>query len=365
MTLEEALWFLDWSLDQDGCVILRKGPRRVEDIIGIAQFIQWLGFTPLCFLPGSNVNLNWILEQSTDHRNLVFSLGPPLLGEAQLDSELAQDTGFLAPDKFKRAKAITDCVRSPTIPSVNILKTGFDDTLRRAWCLQNLVGSQSADGPFNEPERFDFHARLGVLMAHLHSHPVLMDPPLRAHAWYLGRVQRAVTWLVGRQFDETTGNRVRDATRRLLEIVDDGPTSIIHGDLMDHNMFVFSNPRQKTLLITGIIDWESCQWQGDPRAEALLTAWWAAGEHTDKADPRIFHQVLQHYHEANPPSPIDPDQLDPLLMLADLTWYVTVLPFTSLCEISRLEHRRASILKILEHVESRASYLPQGWEEPR
>ena len=345
--------YLDLPIEK-GLVQLRTGPRHIDDIDEIAEFVRSLSIRPLEFFRTSNVNLSWRVDHAGEQA--VFSLGPKLVGDALLPKRLAHESGFLSPLKFIHARSLSHHARIAGIPTPQVIRAGTNG-IDRPWCLQELARGQDAIEVSSENRRVVL-TELGTLMARLHNLETICLEPMTMDAWYRRRVRLATDWLVKKRLmSKQDSDKVRAVVESLLSRVSDSVLTPIHGDLIEHNVFVqIKNGRPR---ISDITDWETCLNRADPRYEALLTAWWAAGEF--EGDPKIFQVIMNAYHASDPPTPIDCAELDDLLMLADLTWYVNVLPFTYLRERHRFDSRYKSIQHILSCHEQGLGYLPPGW----
>jgi len=365
-TDEEAIAYLGLKVDQQGRLKLRTGTSQpITDAIGLANFIQSLELAGHQFIKTSNVNLSWkILYKG---HKAILSIGPKLVGPARLSDGLASESGFL--DRYKYAKIHAACqsVRPLGVPCPEWLRVGNHDQLDRSWGIQRVVEGDNLGDIWNDlkqHEQLQIITDLAKLVAQLHkstaSEKLVVDHHFRN--WFLNRVTGAVEWLKDQsELIDDMDQLIIEQTKYLLDRVIPTPLTCIHGDILFHNIFV--EKRGPRWNIVGLIDWETVTQPAAPVYDALLGAWWMAGEAEEDNDPELFSRFASRYNEAMQVEiiPQDRQQLDYTLKLVDLTWYLQVLPFTKLFESHRYEHRFEAVNLILGRIQSDRPYLPDDF----
>ena len=368
----------------DECVQLRTGERFISDIHEIANYIR-LVIRPerIEFIADSNVNLSWYT--TIDGIPRILTLGPKLIGQADLDPMTSRESGFLDPDKFDRIKKICAQVSGQSdIPCPRVHHAEFVPRLNRALAIQDMAGGVNlakliAGKPMaprgeqirslGREQKMIAMRNTGRLLVDLHTIPQMDDqdshyPPrqLTREMWYMTRATLALRWLANAWiFEPKEVDAIMNVVVTLLDETTGPAPCLIHGDLIAHNIFV--DPTDPELTIRNVIDWETACEAGDPHHDTILTAWWMAGEGNEDEGPKVFSTIISEYNDHCPTElKIDNQQLDKLLMLADLTWHLNVLPFTCLCETNRRNLRVQSVRRILDAFHENERYLPKDWK---
>jgi hypothetical protein len=364
-TDSQAIEYLGLPVDDRGELKMRSGATRpIRDLVGLANKIKYLvRDQEIRFIDTSNVNLNWIVDQGTNAHILTFS--PRLTGQADLPMELAQETGFLDPGKFQKIKAISDRARLFGIPSPVWHVTEYDIALRRAWGTQEIVHGENLGDIWDELKRHEQTQILGDLArlaAKMHTMTIMPHHVDEHRHWYQRRIKMSVDWLLRHDLLEPIvyGTIIQE-TESLFSDMPSRPLCTTHFDILFHNIFVRQNEAHWE--ITGLIDWETSSMIGCPTYDALLAAWWMAGEDQPGHDPVVFSHFVKTYNQAlgSPGIPTDPQALDAVLKLVDLTWYLQVLPFTHAREPQRREPRLKAVHKILNRISNSKQYLPEDF----
>ena len=365
-TDKEAIDYLGLTVNEKYRLKLRTGTSQpLTDAIGLANFIQSLELGGHQFIKTSNVNLSWQIFYMS--YQAILSVGPKLVGPAQLPDHLASEAGFLDPYKYAKIHSVCQTVRPLGIPCPEWLRVGYHDQLNRSWGIQRVVeGDNLGDiwGDLKRDEQLQIITDLAKLLAQLHTvtaskHQV---DDFRFRNWFLNRVAGAVEWLKDQnQLIDNMDQLIIEQTKYLLDRVTPTPLACVHGDILFHNVFV--EKRNSRWLITGLIDWETVAQPAAPVYDALLGAWWMAGEAEEDNDPELFSCFSARYNQAMQVEiiPHDPQQLDHLLKLVDLTWYLQVLPFTKLFESHRYDHRFEAVNLILGKIQNSRPYLPDDF----
>ncbi|MFH1142521.1 MAG: aminoglycoside phosphotransferase family protein [Candidatus Uhrbacteria bacterium] len=367
-TPEEAIEFLGLPMNDQGELIMRSGATRpIQDPIELANFVKQKVCYQITYIPTSNVNLNWRI--SGHSRDWILSISPKLVGVAILPKDLATETGFLDPDKFQKIKLLRDLVWSPGSPCPRWHEAGFSVRLQRAWGIQEAVQGENLGDIWKQLERHEQMQILGDLARMTESIHIRTVVPTQSidharWAWYLNRIKMSCRWLVqNNQIKKDMADDIERQSKFLLSRTPNRALSCIHSDILFHNVFV--RQTRSRWEITGLIDWETASRVGCPNYDALLGAWWMAGEDAPNRDPEVFSHFLISYNRDRALGflwiPEDPQILDLMLKLVDLTWYLQVLPFTKAREPQRYKPRFESLNLILGKIKNGQPHLPDDF----
>ena len=236
--------------------------------------------------------------------------------------------------------------------------------MNRAWGIQEIVHGENLGNIWDklkEHEQMQIIGDLASLVARLHRVTMATDRSTELFRcnWYRGRIDGAVEWLVeqGKIAPEMRGEISRAAMPLVMQTPHRVP-GCIHGDILFHNIFVKQVGARWE--IEGLIDWETLHTSGCPSYDALLGAWWMADEDTDQRRPEIFAHFIKTYNQAVATAaiPTNPQDLDLLLKLVDMTWYLQVLPFTLAREPQRFKPRFEAVTRILDKIRDNEPHLP-------
>jgi Ser/Thr protein kinase RdoA (MazF antagonist) len=360
----ETAWRYLGIVPENGQARLRKSLVTIPDIVEVAAFVRDLGVRVCLFRGDSNINLTWLVDDPM-HGPGVLSLGPKLSGLDVAHQCIAGEAGFLAIGKFNRVRVVCHAAREAGFPCPAVWGAGFDDTLQRAWILQEQAPGVNLEKVWQDmphDQRLALVYRLGGLLVRLHdlkteplARQLNLPIPKSPSEWYTRRVGLALDYLQETGlYTPTQAERILTALHGLLNQVTLSRLSPLHGDILHHNLFVRQEASGWT--IASVIDWETVVVAGDPAYDVILGAWWMAGEHD--GDPQVFEAMVDGYNAAAPPVlQIGRARIEPILALAELTWYLNVLPLTHLRESSGLARRMRNIERVIAAVLENHPYL--------
>ena len=365
-TEADAIEFLGLHVTSDNELIMRsKATRPIQDLVDLANFVRVTAVGQIEFLRDSNVNLNWLVRNGNNKR--ILTIGPKITGPAILTDTLALETGFLDPYKLCKIQRICDNLRRFGILCPTWGHADFHSALGRAVGQQQVIEGENLDYVWKHlklHEQMEIIQDLASLTAKMHTVTTsaqFANDDAR-WKWYLHRAEVACEWLLQNgQITEDMRQEILSSIKFLLSRTRTRALCTIHGDILFHNVFV--RKRGSRWEIVGLIDWETAHGIACPVTDALLGAWWMAGEDGSNQHPEIFARFIKAYNAAmgDKVIPTDAAQLDLTLKLVDLVWYLQVLPFTHLREPQRYEPRFESVNLILGKTKNSKPHLPANF----
>jgi aminoglycoside phosphotransferase (APT) family kinase protein len=335
------------SQSNNTTVSLRTHSTEIPDIRGIADFVIAQQLQVEAFIGLSNVNLSWRVRLSGGSTPMVLSLGPKLSLFDSLCLANPTEMSYLDPDKFLKAQAVCQAAHSVGVPCPKVIRAGFDMNLKRAWMIQEHAKGINLANIWNTlslQRRWELAHQIGELLASLHTSDAVeglveelgLDLPSNSQEWYKRRISKALQTLKEMvAYSTKEVERISSVADVLLERVTLSPPSLLHGDILHHNIFVEQEgSKHQRWYISSIIDWETAVVGGDPCYDTILGAWWMSSKlgtwNVMKGGPEIFSAVVEGYKASmtDESRMLEAEQLNEILALAELTYYVNILPFT-------------------------------------
>lgn len=131
-----------------------------------------------------------------------------------------------------------------------------------------------------------------------------------------------------------------------------GPIGLIHGDILQKNLMI-ARTLDGEWQLTSIIDWETARIGGDTLYDLLLGAWWLSSKmgswHELRGTRDAFYSVVGGYTAIRGGGVWLGVNLPRLLELAELTFYLTTLPYlASARPLNMVSARKARVMEIVE-----------------
>ena len=365
-------------------VPLRTHSAEISDIRGIADFVIMQQLQVEAFIGLSNVNLTWQVWLSDSSTPMVLSLGPKLSLFDSLCLANATEMSYLDPDKFLKAQAVCLAAHGVGIPCPKVIKAGFDTNLKRAWMIQERARGMNLVDVWNtlsRPQRWELAHEIGGLLASLHmseaterlAEELGLDLPSSSGHWYKRRISKALQVLEEMDaYSVAEVRRISSVVDALLERVALGSPSLLHGDVLHHNVFVEQEQSEYRLWsVSSVIDWETSVVGGDPYYDMILGAWWMSSKlgtwDVMNGGPEIFSALVAGYGDSmtDESRAFEAKQINEQLALAELTHYVNILPFT-ICQLGAkaAAQRKKRIETIVKASETGVPYY-EAWRSIR
>lgn len=338
-----------------------------QEIRCIEDFVASCQLKLEAFIKSSNINLSWRVMHHNEKRPFIFSLGPKLSSVGPFSSSDLKGISYLDPKKYIKAKAASKFAKKFKVVCPNIRASGYDKKLQRAWIIQEYaIGTKLYDvwDSLSCQQKKEVTYKTGQMLALLHSNRFVshsankfpFDISSSSYAWYKDRIYKTMKILQEMKvFSEKEIKAARTAIELALKRVTLGKLRLIHGDILHKNIFIGqsqANPQQWE--ISSFIDWETAM-VGDPFYDIVLCAWWLSGKlglwQTMKGSSNLFYEVIKGYNDsiAASSSKFELKQTNEILLLADLSWYLSVFPFIVVRSSKMvIEKRKQKIMKIIE-----------------
>lgn len=305
---------------------------RIQDgelVNEITGFLKERGYLVQDFLGEGTINIGMLVENSaTGGLNVAtFGLLVPF-GVANIQS--IKRAGYMDPQKFTKAKAVTDFLRYRKLPAIEFIDAG---TLvigghLCAWGIQKLAEGVPLSRIWSEmthSERMTISQKIVSIMAVMHELPAPKEAfPFNGSAedWYRSCFDEILQDGVAcHGFSAAEAIEISEAAEIAISMAHPRDTiGLIHGDLFQPNIFVDPDPRIQS--ITSIIDWETSL-SGHTGYDQILTAWWLSGEHS--GDREIFNQIISEFSNNTNVAGFDRATIDEAITLVDLLWHTNII----------------------------------------
>ncbi len=348
----------------------------IPDIHSIADFATEHQLEVEAFISTSNVNLTWMVRSDNDSPPRILSFGPKLSLFDFVCLTNPIEVSYFDPKKFIKVQAVCQVAQTSGVLCPNIIAAGFNKHLQRAWIIQEYAKGINLANIWNTlhfQQKREISYQVGQLLALLHTTIAAAEVadkqnlyiPPDSYGWYNKRISMALQSLKEMNiYSVKEVEKIISAMDMLLKRVTLGPPCILHGDILHKNIFIEqkgANHRQ--WYISSVIDWETAVLGGDPYYDIVLGAWWLSSKlgtwSKMKGSPKIFHEVISGYNDSitDPSRQFEVRQINEILALADLTWYVSILPFT-ICQSGKeiVMQRKQRIERIIETCAKGISY---------
>lgn len=324
----------------------------------VVNLLTTLRVFPTRYLSEGTINHGWLVrdEQTRDPQILV--IGPTVQTDVLLST---QDSGYLDPNKFTKAKKITDQLLRAGIPAIKFFAEGVGKSgdLSFSWGLEEMAGgmplSEIWEALPNE-EQLALVEQVGAYMARYQQIKAVegIKTPENSQAWYLKRMTDLLTDGLNMEiFNQADATRIMNSFQKILNIAKPNDTiGLIHGDLFPANIFVEEN--NDAYKITNVIDWETAT-VGHTGYEQVLTAWWLSGEKGGSKE--IFEAIINSSTTESDNQGFDQENLRSAVALVDLFWHVNVIvSCTALGKMTNVPRWIGTLNEIISLIESNEPY---------
>lgn len=324
----------------------------------VVNLLSTLRVFPTRYLSEGTINHGWLVRDEQTRNPQILVIGPAVETDVLLST---LDSGYLDPNKFTKAKKITDQLLSAGIPAIKFFAEGVGKSgdLSFSWGLEEMAGgmplSEIWDALPNE-KQLALAKQVGTQMASYQGIKTVegIQSPENSQAWYLKRMTDLLTdGLIMEIFDQTDATRIMSAFRKIINIAQPNDAiGLIHGDLFPANIFVKEDGTEYK--ITNVIDWETAT-VGHTGYEQVLTAWWLAGE--KGGNKEIFETIINSSTTKGNSKGFDQENLRSAVALADLFWHVNVIvSCTALGKMTNVPRWIRTLNEIISLVESNEPY---------
>lgn len=235
--------------------------------------------------------------------------------------------GYFDINKHKKEEELLSIAKRSGLPSPTIIDQGLIDGI--AWCIETKIPGHTMESvllDLNQSAKTKILTQIGKLLAALHAEQNYMDKSMINKYWNkrIGAILNNLLAL--KVFPQNQMEVVEKAVLILKDKmlrVNDGLIGPVHMEIIPKHIFINSDHK-----ITGIIDWETCEIEGDTLCDIVSTAYWLSGKGKYSNggiilnNPDEFDTVLKGYNSI---IQVDKDTLIESLPFYDLMWLLNIL----------------------------------------
>lgn len=263
-----------------------------------------------------------------------------------------ESCGYFDLDKYQRQQQLLTIANLAGVPTPTILDVGhFGDGT--PWCLETEAEGISVDKIWPElsnQEKVSFMGILGQLLARLHSFQPSHNVDTIETYWNnkLSIVTDNLFRLGIYKYEEI--EKVTSSVIKLRDIAFDqhrGIVSTVHLEALFKHLFVLPD-----LNISGVIDWDTGELQGDALCDLAFTTFWNSdeGEYSEHGltlrNPDLFTAMINGYNNVASATTTEVLKAVPFY---DLMWYLNILWVREAQGVStNTERRKNKVLKIIK-----------------
>lgn len=235
--------------------------------------------------------------------------------------------GYFDKNKHKKEEELLSIAKKSGMPTPTIIDQGLTNSI--AWCIETKIPGRSMESvllDLNQSAKTKILTQTGKLLAALHVEQSHMDKSMIDKYWNkrIGAILNNLLDL--KVFSQNQIKVVEKAVSilkdKMLE-VNGGLVGAVHMEIIPKHIFINSDYK-----ITGIIDWETGEIEGDTLCDIVSTAYWLSGKgkYSNRSiilnNPDELDTVLKGYNSI---IQIDKDTVIESLPFYDLMWLLNIL----------------------------------------
>lgn len=262
-----------------------------------------------------------------------------------------ETSGYFDPNKHDKEKSLTDLAISAGVPAPKIFETGLLPS-GTSWSLQEKSKGKPIENVWSdlpESQKFEALYKIGLNLAKLHSYGLTINLGKIKGYWHdkLTAISNNLTALS--LFDNDQISFLEGVLRKKIDTtLTKGPgwVSPVHLEYLLKHVFVDEQSN-----ITGVIDWETGELQGDALCDLIFAAFWNTEEGTYEPSglkftkPNQFYAILNGYNQI---AKVNKDTILELLPIYDAFWYLNIIWIRALQgNNEKTERRKVKVTKIV------------------
>lgn len=263
-----------------------------------------------------------------------------------------ESCGYFDPNKYQRQQKLLTIANLAGVPTPTILDVGHLDN-GTPWCLETEAEGISVNkiwAELSNQEKVTFVGILGQLLARLHSFQSISN--VNAIETYWNDKLSIVTdnLLRLKIYNSEEIEKIAGSANKLKDKAFDqhrGIMSTVHLEALFKHLFVLPN-----LNISGVIDWDTGELQGDALCDLAFTAFWNSdeGEYSENSltlrNSDLFTAMIDGYSNVAPATTSEVLKAVPFY---DLMWYLNILWVREAQGVTTsTERRKNKVLKIIK-----------------